>query len=308
MTSAATADKIVADDFTSTFRTTEVATDLRDLLKTRTIPVIVADNVASYVKEQGIKGRQFQIGGWPCLAPPWDMAFIEYPSTSGNQRRGVFLLGLDLNHLKPSEFDGMVGEAIKDAERQSPGEKARWALSLAMYVDDGRRVVGPVGSVIWAIDAHGKELGNRWFLRPEVQWKRADEEEAMWLHAAVLPALQTISFMHCRNVVVDRHGRPDKLAKAYRRRNGQDPLRWQTVRLELPRKDHAGDGTGPGQAPSLHIVVGHFSHYGDCCPTVHEPKGKLFGKLEGIYWMPQHVRGDPTHEVRSDRLVVLGDV
>lgn len=312
MTSAATADRIVKGDCIAC--DDEMVGGMANMLAniaTRDVPVIVADNVAAYVHQQ--PPGKYVIGNWPCLAPPWDWAWIEYPSSSGNERRGAWMLGFDLRS-KDADAEslrelhtGMIGAVLEDAARQSPGEETRWALVGFMFIDDGRRVLGPVGSVIWALDEFGKELGNRWFLRPDLEWALAEEEAAMWLHAAITPALQTIAFMHCRNVVIDRHQRPPKLAKAYRRRHGREPLRWQTVRLELPRQAVEGDeATRPGTGPSLHIVTGHFSHYGDCCPTQHEPKGKLFGRLDGVYWMPMHLRGDAQHEVRSDRVVTLG--
>lgn len=311
MTSAATADRIVAGALISTDMKMQEGGDiLRAHLAAREFPVIVADNVADYVRANSARGHTYAIGAWPCLAPPWDWAWIEYTNATGNQRRGVWMISFDLKKASPSErseLNGMIGAAIEDARRQSPGEEVRWALVMIMFIDDGRHVQGPMGSVIWILDEYGKELGNRWFLRP-AQWQPAPEDEAMWLHAALLPALQTIAFMHCKNVVVDHGQRPPKLAKAYRKRHGQEPVRWQTVRLELPRQAaEGGEVRRPGTGPSLHIVSGHFSHYGDCCPTQHEPKGKLFGRLEGVYWMPMHMRGDAATEVRSDRVVALND-
>lgn len=309
MSAAQTADRIVAHCYSSSdgmaAGTDQLATNLAD----RSIPVIVADNVAAYVNTEVAKGREYAVGSWPCLAPPWDWAFIEYPSHSGRERRGCYVIGFDLLKASPEEVaqvNGIVGAAVDDAAQQSPGEVVRWALVMCMYADDGHRVHGPMGTLVYVLDAYGKELGNRWFLRPDATWTEADHDGALWLNAAALPALQTIAFMHCKNVVVDRAGRPTKLAKAYERRHGAEPLRWQTVRLELPRTTTDGDASRPGSGPSLHIVTGHFAHYGNCCPTQHEPNGKLFGRLEGIYWSPQHARGNPQREVRSDRVVTLG--
>lgn len=313
MSSAQTADRILAGKWVPTGLSAAGVENLRALLRQPDVAIIVADNVADYVRAQHGRGREYRIGDWPCLAPPWNFAWIEYPSTSRKQRRGAWCVGFDLLKATPderSQVNGMIGEAIADAENQSPGEVVRWALVMCLFVDDLRHVQGPMGAVIWVLDEHGKELGNRWFLRPESEWQPTTHDEAMWLHAAALPALQTIAFAHCRNVVVDRHKRPAKLASAYRRRHGEEPLGWRTVRLELPRR--ASGPTSPdvsiSEASSLHIVAGHFAHYGDCCPTTHEPKGKLFGRLTGVYWMPQHLRGDPSREARAEHVVTVGAV
>lgn len=314
MTAARTADRIVAGNTRSDTAMFGGVAGLRAKLADRSLPVIVADNVAAYTLAQADKGNEYRVGEWPCLAPPWDWAFIEYPSASGRQRRGAHVIGFDLDALSPDELgelDGMIGGAIADGHGNYPDAHVRFALALLMFGDDGHSVHGPLGAIVFALDEHGKELGNRWYYRNEETWAQLDagEPEGSWLFAAALPALQTIAFMHCRNVVVDRASRPAALAKKYRRKTGHDPVRWQTVRLELPRKAHTGGGTvqNPGQAPDLHIVPGHFAHYGNCCPSTHEPNGLLFGRLEGRYWVPQHMRGDPAREVRSDRIVTVSD-
>lgn len=117
--------------------------------------------------------------------------------------------------------------------------------------------------------------------------------------AGLLPALQSIAFLHCKNAVVDEVEPRPKLSARHRREHGRPLLRFQTVRLEVPRSRHASSDTryGNGDSHALHIVPGHFSHYGDCCPGAHEPHGLLFGRLSGVYWMPQHMRGNPARGV-----------
>ena len=58
-------------------------------------------------------------------------------------------------------------------------------------------------------------------------------------------------------------------------------LRYHTLKVDVgggAKVRSAGDGRGEGPTPGLHIVPGHFAHYGDCCPSTHAPKGRLFGK------------------------------
>lgn len=315
MSSAATADRVVADGILPTDMVVRGGNDhLRELLRTRELPVIVADNVAAYVRDSD---REYRVGDFPCLAPPFHWAWIEYPSSSFNQRRACYVLGFDLaaEDVETDELRGMVGDAIVAAGKESPGEKARFALVVVVFTDDGEHVGGPLGTIIFILDERGKDLGNRWFLRNKnIGWHHVgaptDREAAsLFLFAASLPALQTIAFMHCKNVVVEHGHRDAPLAKKYRKRTGHDPLAWKTVRLELPRKDGGSGGrTGTGITPDLHIVSGHFAHYGDCCPTTHEPKGKLFGRLEGVYWVPQHLAGDPARPAIADRVVALRPV
>jgi hypothetical protein len=64
----------------------------------------------------------------------------------------------------------------------------------------------------------------------------------------------------------------------------------QTLRREAGLAQH-GD-----VFKAMHICRGHFGRYGDQFQT-----GKLFGKYEGQFWIPQHVRG------KLDRGIVTKD-
>jgi hypothetical protein len=113
----------------------------------------------------------------------------------------------------------------------------------------------------------------------------------------LLTVFQTIAFMHCRNIVVEEVTPPAKLSKKHQKKHGGGPLlKYKRVLIE-PMREHKvkrarGTGHGDGSKPRLHIVPGHFAHYGDCCPTQHEPKGLLFGKYQGMVWIEMHARGD----------------
>ncbi len=121
-----------------------------------------------------------------------------------------------------------------------------------------------------------------------------------WVIRALTPAFQTVAFLHCKNVALDETV-PSPKVQANRRRRGRKPLlRHHVLRLTVPRKQHESNGGDGDQTRALHIVAGHFAHYGACCQN-HEPGGRLFGRLEGVYWVPSHVRGDP------DRGTVLTD-
>lgn len=122
-----------------------------------------------------------------------------------------------------------------------------------------------------------------------------------WLMYALAPALQTVAFLHCKNVELAENTATEKVQRRRRQRGRAELVSYHTLRLEVPRRASTGGGKGHHEAASFHIVAGHFSHYGDCCPTIHEPHGLLFGRLTGVYWHPSHVRGDREHgEVYTD--------
>jgi hypothetical protein len=93
------------------------------------------------------------------------------------------------------------------------------------------------------------------------------------------------SFMHCKNVRVEKSPAiPEKLRRA-RERNGKFPLfRHHTVVID-PSRPTAGsvaNGEGEGSAQALHICRGHFKDFRE--------RG-LFGRKKGVYWWPMHARG-----------------
>lgn len=369
-------------------------------------PVIVADNIAEYVNT---RNAAIVLEGYPSLAPPWDSCFIEYPSSSGRTRRGVWAFDATFTLDEPFQ-PGTMNEIAVNAMNDALGagavrEDVRWVLMLVLVIEQEGKVWGPAGMMGFALDEHGQVIGNRWSLAPleqmgdglkdsmarskreleiedelsewmiepperalddpermladeHAEWdeqltvrkvpktdeekervrvllnehkeildsrlralreyralalataevtgipdqlavpawltkdsKQPDNADPSWLVRALAPAMQTIAFLHCKNVETEEHAPPAKVQKK-RQRNGKLPLvRYRRVKLNLPRKTSSGKGKGGGITPGLHIVAGHFAHYGACCGN-HPPKGRLFGKHEGVYWVPTHVRGD----------------
>lgn len=335
-------------------------------------PVIVADNVAAYIDERGTS----DLTNLPSLAPPWASFWIEYPSTSGRQRRGVWVV----DSTDAPELDEHFRLLADTATRQPlrSGDR-RWTVTFVLFTEtDRRKVWGPLGMSSLTLDEHGAVLGHAWSVapmleigqtarailddRPDVDlseppspltvaeikalndeqarglYEQAEAREAeliaqletldnrrreleevgnaiygavavtggndpddAWLTRALAPAYQAVAFLHCKNVALDEVV-PAPKVQAKRRRSGKEPLvRYHTLRLDVPRR--GGGGTTEGSdssAKSLHIVAGHFAHYGACCPT-HPPHGRLFGRLEGIYWVPTHARGNKqVGTVRTD--------
>jgi hypothetical protein len=361
----------------------------------RNSPKLVADNVAHYVDQRGVR---FALEDLPSLAPPWPSFWIEYPSTSGRQRRGVLIL--DTTEYADSPLDETLSEGPEHVPQLSAGAKrhallannvdpaaVRWIVTFVLFLEQGRAVYGPVGMFSLALDEGGLVLGNRWSLSPLIAMQAAvgdvreraeaaleapkpvepavptvAEMEAMtpaqreelfqsleshrnsldgrvqmlntsirsleeaqrvsesvadigtdtgdhsWLLRALTPAFQALGFLHCKNVVLDSVV-PAAKVQAKRLRAGKEPLvRYQTLRLEVPRKMATGGGrAGLGEFSALHIVSGHFSHYGACCPS-HPPRGLLFGRHEGVYWVPSHARGDRrAGEVHTDYDLIVAE-
>lgn len=268
------------------------------------IVIIVADEVAAWARDGDY--LQKPVEEFPCLAPRFPVMWIEYPSWSGKERRGILVI--DSTEVIPD----MVGDtktnesllavhqgAIDDARKNGYEGELRWTLTAFPNVDDGKKVHGPLGGMMFVLDPSGRVQGNRWIWFDTKTAKTLEDKigEGVdhWLLAATMPALFTLSLMHCKNMTTETITPPPKVSKKWQRHHGRPLTRYQVLKLELPGKPSSSSwqnsGRGGGFSTAVHMVGGHFSHYGDCCPGAHDPHGKLFGRLEGIYWMPLHLRG-----------------
>jgi hypothetical protein len=306
----------------------ETATAIRKSVES--CKVIVADNVATYTRA---RPAGYVLEEFPCLAPPWPEFWIEYPSVSGKQRRVGFVR--DVTNDESAGRDGAWIGSLDDARRNGFEGDPKWVIEItALIQDQEHRVIGPAGWLVLALDDRGMAVGNRWVMGTpmgpmvvkEVTTYNGSPFDDQWLISAMLPTLQTISFLHCRNVVVETVEPPAKLSARYKQRHGVPLLRHEQVRLEVPRRvtGHPGSGSGQMGPAGLHIVAGHMAHYGDChpprplCPQVHTAArcngcgghtahGLLFGRHEGMYWSAQTMRGDPQREIRTDLELVVKD-
>jgi hypothetical protein len=267
--------------------------------KLRVMPVFEATNVAQYVAE-----HPMTMGDLPCEAPPYEQFWVEYSNFTGNERRGVFVADVTELSMLPNRWYGQDSLRAKVAKGLFPGRsmsEMKWLVAYEVFMHGkATPVYGPWYSLVVGLDSNGHQIANRWVIIASDAVDSAiakhgapGETPESWMLSAVAPAMQTVAFLHCRNVATDEHEAPRKLSKSHARRHGAPMVKWQTVRLEVPRRQRSSGGDGTGESPSLHIVAGHFAHYGDCCPGAHEPHGMLFGRHTGIYWSPSTIRGNP---------------
>lgn len=156
----------------------------------------------------------------------------------------------------------------------------------------------PVGLVVFAVNKYGKMLGNCYRISMGVQTIEAEmvKSDPGRLLGFMQVAVYAIGFMLCRNVRSEPVEVPAKVRAKRDKKLGRPTTRFSKLHIDVPGRNLSSRGSGDGNPEtSLHIVAGHFSHYGNCCPGIHEPNGKLFGRLEGVYWMPMHVRGNAAH-------------
>jgi hypothetical protein len=99
-------------------------------------------------------------------------------------------------------------------------------------------------------------------------------------------ALFALSFLHCKNVALSHKEKKDR--EFFKRETKEvDALSIRCHTIDItPMKTilrNEGKSESTGLKKALHICRGHFATYTE--------DKKLFGKVAGTFWIPQHVRG-----------------
>jgi hypothetical protein len=234
---------------------------------------------------------------FPCITPPWEHAWFGYVNRHGN----VSLLQttrvpIDRTADRIDIIDPQLGITVGRWETTNPidWDRAKWITDSFIWVG-GRHAELPPGApdlpttgpahLFQAVIAdNGEPLDLHW-----VQLL-SDVDPHTWdASQAVLSA--GLNFLNCSNVDAVEPARPRPARRRLQRLGVQVHI---LVVRPVGRRSHTkGEPVQPGVP--LASVRGHFAEYGP-----RYGKGKLFGKLEGRYWIPAYARGSADHgEVRK---------
>lgn len=180
--------------------------------------------------------------------------------------------------------------------RQVKDLGARWMMKCAIFfqMEPYGPVMGPIGHQTIQIGGDGaprKDTGlsmfdSRWL--PKEAWQTDSHHGPHGLSTLWFSGLLAISFLHCKNVTIARDDSPDPDLSKYQRKRGLAPSRIVFKTLEItPMKktlERAQTEHAASLQRALHICRGHFANY---------ESRPLFGKYQGRFWIPQHLRGAP---------------
>lgn len=296
--------------------------------------ILAADNVARYFEEHEAGFSYDFARDCPNLAPPFEGGFFVETANPGilDARQGhtpskgfrAERWGL---YLKSTDFVAMGERWQEEAARQTcdrGGESPRaadatragsgltgglagvprWLLSYSLFVGlrGNPRAVGPVIGGILGVLESGSVA--RWADGVEVNLglhygnESADDDSVYLMHrmfrGLCFPLFLAVSFLHCKNVVIEQassHKKPSKKALKRGAKNSRegDGVRYHTLRIEPMKEVLRTEGAvnEQGLKRALHITRGHFKHY---TPE----RGGLFGRRieePETVWVAQHVRG-----------------
>jgi hypothetical protein len=253
------------------------------------VPVLDAQNVYDYMyhsSERQGDTIMFDLDDWPAAVPPWNRYVMTYATPKGN-------------------------ELVVPSWRMPLDEAAKTFLvyDMARHFPDWRSMIVQKGATsVMQLDAllrtrHDAEVLLIGSLFIPIKEDSSIGRDVLYItspaamelypgkkihHAAAAVSIAAWSFANCRNT--QRIEVP--LSRQVRRqaeRRGDPIFKHYVLEIGgLKRLLHTEGKIGEhgNLKQALHICRGHFSCYGEQYGTK-----KLFGKHEGRFWVPQHVRG-----------------
>lgn len=272
--------------------------------------IVSANNVSKFLYE-GTDKEEWKFSDFPCVTPPFDTMFVQWntPDKIVSDKFGIITghriiktYGILIRALK---IDGRLPEAIRDNDRLNKFReyeaKGKWlnAGTVYQHVYDGR--IQYLFSIMWMNDQNGAifDLDNGktsiLFMVPNDEMQMmiehfgSEKDLAHSLEAVMYVPFLTLSFMHCKNTILQTQTHSEKLQKA-RRSNGKKILLTYKVLDIGPVRSilkSAGKMGEVGLKRSLHFCRGHFKDF-------REETGSagLYGKYHGLFWWDMHKRGN----------------
>lgn len=241
---------------------------------------------------------------FPNCAPVLDNMFFEMYDPKEHAHLGVLVGATDFHEDRHPHFSAAFQHDVP-----------RWIL-LAYPFAEAKGYMQELSPLIWSVclqeDGRILEFNNEEHCL--LSFGYADEsrahllptdEDAWWarefnMYAFMCPVFLALSFMHCKNVerIAHHQPRPERRRLLKEGRHKEVEAVFYTLEIDPMKKVLRDEGQVEtlGLKRALHITRGHFAEYG---PEF--GKGKLFGKFEGRYWIPQHVKGSAEFgEIRKD--------
>lgn len=227
------------------------------------------------------------------ICPPWANSLICYVNGFDNVIvMSVRVLDLSTTDLPPLKFERW--ESRSDTHTID-WDRVRWVMHVVLYMGGragGEPVVTQGPLHCWRIAVYPDGVIG------DLNWVqvRPDLDIEMW-DTSMMVLLDTFNICNCVNVEVLEPKRPRPQVKRLMRTG----VTVTEIHIKPMSRSYRGKSVPLSQIPSspLSPVRGHMAHYG--------PKygrGLLFGKYEGRFWIPQHVRGSEVFGVREHEYTV----
>lgn len=283
-------------------------------------------NVAEVSQYYHSRPATYKPEDFPNIAPPFRVMWFEYPfpefSQKGQERIDFQAKFAEIG-LQASDFG--VGCWLLSLERNEWGDSiklpsyVKWQCTMYIAISKHTQLMDTdFARVQWYVTDSGKfHLTNGEpkanYQIPRSILKSVPEQDAIdAITTNSLPAFMTLSLLHCRNVEVVEHqakqakGRKMekelKFLKPHQSLKKHYTLKVSPVSKQYRSKPSSEWKGEPRKEMAWHQVPGQFRQYGGTYPDG-RPRGLLFGKWTGLFWVPSHERGkreggEITHDYR----------
>jgi hypothetical protein len=209
----------------------------------------------------------------PSIAPPWNQALFTYLNKHGN------VVVASMHAWEPDRTSTPWWDTQNNSEID--WEAQRWRIVVMYWMGGKTQNSIPVVTAgpVWMTDLAVGELGEPADIHWVHLWQGTTVEE---MQVPTFVVLDALNFLNCRNVdIVEPRRRNHE-----RKRIAKTGITVNEIHVfptgKTTRNSSTGEPLGTAHAP----VRGHFAEYGD-----RYGKGKLFGKLEGRFYISPHIRG-----------------
>lgn len=252
-----------------------------------------------------------------CIAPPFDKALYVYVNEHGNvvvmssqaqrvderEDRSEPLWGADDTGWSDSDGFHQYDDEHEPDENTAPRpewERVKWRIDTLLWAGGSEAsgvrapTTGPCHLWQFAVYENGEPA--------DLHWTQIVPEYPMenWQIAHVV-LLSSLNFLGCRNVEIVEQPQPRAERRRIERKGPRPTIHTINV-FPAGKTTRSPKGAPLGGLP-VTPVRGHFASYGE-----QYGRGKLFGKLEGRFWIPQHARGSADNgENRADYKLVASD-
>lgn len=262
--------------------------------------VISGDNVCHYFFT-GTDQEMWNIErDFPNIAPPFENFFIEtkLPRQIISNKYGI----VPIESYFPLNGWGLWFTAFP-----SNNAEVKWQVVCQLYFDQKyKHTAGPI--LIWTLNimADGKirkiEENKYDFQTLLIPTPKNSKEPFMQkifnaemslrlafcesMRTLLDVGLLTISFLHCKNVVLNQTNPSEKLQKKSIKKRGFPLVHYHVLDIEPMKQILRTEGNieNVGLKKALHICRGHFKDY--------TQGNGLFGRIKGLYWWDMFLRGD----------------
>lgn len=211
----------------------------------------------------------------PCIAPPFVRAVFGWVNSHDNT---MLLVAGAWDRFSDDPVPDLIDDRWETAEPVD-WDRVRWVVTANVTVHTSRVSVGPVFGWWIAVYDDGEPADIRW-IHYDQRFPKGDFDTTSLVLFACL------DFLNASNVETLEPDRP----RAERKRIARTGVRVTEIVVRSRSSARTPGASGVSAGTPLTTVRGSWHHYGACCPS-HEPKGLLFGKLEGRFWVPGHARG-----------------